>query len=285
MKKEFIMSEEERTVKRKKIEENRMKKSKHSRTNRKINNSKQLIQLLNGSSGSNQPIRKSEIKSEAESSFSDSDVTTSPLDNSSEGFHENPAVTASLNKEITINNLQPTAPEPRSNTRPFILIFIVSQILKIKIGRTLELSPPEVVEHPGDNSPAAINGTLRSQSTINVVDPFNINLETMDALLNTAIRAEYNVVVDLVRGNDNSPLSPVRDRQLNEVEAAKLQELVVANIALLAPLTEERPVDVLHIFINIITFLLIDFRFNLYSFTTVPVTQHYWTLSIWPISP
>jgi hypothetical protein len=79
---------------------------------------------------------------------------------------------------------------------------------------------------------------------MNVADAFNINLQTMDALLNTAISAEYNVVVDLVRGNDTSPLSPVRDRQLNELEMAKLQELVVANKALLAPLTEERPVDV-----------------------------------------
>ncbi len=111
MKKEFIMSEEERTVKRRKIEENRMKKTKHGRTSNKMNNSKQLIQLLNGSGGSSQP-RKSEIKSEAESSFSDSDVTTSPLDNSSEGFHEN---TASSNKGTTINNHQLT-PEPRSNS-------------------------------------------------------------------------------------------------------------------------------------------------------------------------
>ena len=78
---------------------------------------------------------------------------------------------------------------------------------------------------------------------------FNINMETMDALLNTAIRAEYNVSVDLVGGDDpNSPLSPVRDRQLNEIEKAKLQELVVANKALLAPLTEDGPVNVINFF-------------------------------------
>lgn len=79
---------------------------------------------------------------------------------------------------------------------------------------------------------------------MSVADAFNINLQTMDALLNTAISAEYNVVVDLVRGKDTSPLSPVRDRQLNELESAKLQELVVANKALLAPLTEDGPVNV-----------------------------------------
>lgn len=104
------------------------------------------------------------------------------------------------------------------------------------------MSPPE--DFPSDSSPSTTNGVIRSQSTMSVADAFNINLRTMDALLNTAISAEYNVVVDLVRGNDTSPLSPVRDRPLNEVEMAKLQELVVANIALLAPLTEERPVDV-----------------------------------------
>lgn len=106
----------------------------------------------------------------------------------------------------------------------------------------LDLSPPE--DLPSDSSPAALNGMSRSQSTMNVADAYKINLETMDALLNTAIRAEYNVSVDLVRGNDTSPLSPVRDRQLNELESAKLQELVVANKALLAPLTEDGPVNV-----------------------------------------
>lgn len=81
------MSEEERTVKRRKIEENRMKKTKHGRASNKVNSSKQLIQLLNGGTSTAIP-RKGEIKSEAESSFSDSDVTTSPLDNSSEGYQE-----------------------------------------------------------------------------------------------------------------------------------------------------------------------------------------------------
>lgn len=108
----------------------------------------------------------------------------------------------------------------------------------------LELSPPE--DLPSDSSPAALNSTSRSQSTMNVADAFNINLETMDALLNTAIRAEYNVSIEMVRGNDTTPLSPVRDRQLNEIESAKLQELVVANKALLAPLTEDGPVNVSH---------------------------------------
>ncbi|XP_046438501.1 nuclear hormone receptor HR96-like isoform X2 [Daphnia pulex] len=218
MKKEFIMSEEERTVKRRKIEENRMKKTKPGRTNNTKINSKQLIHLLNGG-GSRANQRKSDIKSEAESSFSDSDVTTSPLDNSSEGFHESPA--SSNKATITvISNHQQLTPENR--------------------GRMLEMSPPE--DCPSDSSPSTANGGMRSQS-MSVADAFNINLQTMDALLNTAISAEYNVVVDLVRGNDTSPLSPVRDRQLNELEMAKLQELVVANKALLAPLTEERPVD------------------------------------------
>ena len=109
MKKEFIMSEEERTVKRRKIEENRMKKTKPVRTNNTKNNSKQLIQLLNGG-GSRANQRKSDIKSEAESSFSDSDVTTSPLDNSSEGFHESPA---SSNKATVINSHQQLTTETR----------------------------------------------------------------------------------------------------------------------------------------------------------------------------
>lgn len=93
------MSEEERTVKRRKIEENRMKKTKHGRANNKMNNSKQLIQLLNGSMAN---PRKAEIKSEAESSFSDSDVTTSPLDNSSEGYHD----IASSNKGAILSSHQ-----------------------------------------------------------------------------------------------------------------------------------------------------------------------------------
>lgn len=209
------MSEEERTVKRRKIEENRMKKTKPGRTSNPKNNPKQLIHLLNGG-GNKTNQRKSDIKSEAESSFSDSDVTTSPPDNSSEGLHESPA---SLNKGTLMNNRQQLTSEPR--------------------GRMLEMSPPE--ECPEESSPST--GLLRSHSMMSVADTFNINLQTMDALLNTAISAEYNVVVDLVRGKDTSPLSPVRDRQLNELEAAKLQELVVANKALLAPLTEDGPVN------------------------------------------
>lgn len=109
MKKEFIMSEEERTVKRRKIEENRMKKTKPGRTSNPKNNPKQLIHLLNGG-GNKTNQRKSDIKSEAESSFSDSDVTTSPPDNSSEGFHESPA---SLNKGTLMNNRQQLTSEPR----------------------------------------------------------------------------------------------------------------------------------------------------------------------------
>lgn len=96
MKKEFIMSEEERTVKRRKIEENRMKKTKPKTGG---SSSKQLIQLLNSSSNGsvvvnhptnrNNKMTTNDIKSEvSESSFSDSDVTTSPLDNSSEGYHD-----------------------------------------------------------------------------------------------------------------------------------------------------------------------------------------------------
>lgn len=84
MKKEFIMSEEERTVKRRKIEENRIKKTKsHPQVNKLSSTSHQLVQLLNGG-----PSKK-ETKPEPESSFSDSDVSASPLDNSSEGYHDN----------------------------------------------------------------------------------------------------------------------------------------------------------------------------------------------------
>lgn len=85
----------------------------------------------------------------------------------------------------------------------------------------------------------------QTQSIISLPEGLNINKETMDSILNMAIRAEYNVVTDLVRGNDAGPLSPVRDRSLNDMEAAKLQELVVANKALLAPLTEDGPVNVI----------------------------------------
>ena len=103
----------------------------------------------------------------------------------------------------------------------------------------MELSPPE--DLVSDSSPHDLNSQLS-------VDPMLVNTsETMDAILNTAIRAEYNVAVDLVRGghsDDSSPVSPVRDRQLNELETAKLHELVVANKALLAPLTEDGPVNV-----------------------------------------
>ena len=107
---------------------------------------------------------------------------------------------------------------------------------------------------------------------------FNINMETMDALLNTAIRAEYNVSVDLVRGDDpNSPLSPVRDRQLNEIEKAKLQELVVANKALLAPLTEDGPVNVIIFYYCIVVVFYIGNKivpFNyFYSYTTIRVIR------------
>lgn len=84
MKKEFIMSDEERTVKRRKIEENRLKKIKtNPQVNKLSSTSHQLVQLLNGG-----PSKK-EIKPEPESSFSDSDVSASPLDNSSEGYHDN----------------------------------------------------------------------------------------------------------------------------------------------------------------------------------------------------
>ena len=78
------MSEEERTVKRRKIEENRLKKIKSTpQVNKLSSTSHQLVQLLNGG-----PSKK-EMKPEPESSFSDSDVSASPLDNSSEGYHDN----------------------------------------------------------------------------------------------------------------------------------------------------------------------------------------------------
>jgi nuclear receptor subfamily 1 group I len=128
MKKEFIMSEEERTVKRRKIEENRMKKTKPGRTNNTKNNSKQLIHLLN-SGGSRANQRKSDIKSEAESSFSDSDVTTSPLDNSSEGFHESPA--SSNKATITvISNHQQLTPENRGINK-YLLGFPLHSVINV----------------------------------------------------------------------------------------------------------------------------------------------------------
>lgn len=134
-------------------------------------------------------------------------------------------------------------------------------------GNVPVASPPSAVQ-PGQNSlspstpPQAVQisatpqdclkertSTTEAQVVQEVDDTLlNMTLETMDALLNTAIRAEYNVALDLVRGvgpeGPYSPLSPPRDRQLNEIERAKLQELVVANKALLAPLTEDGPVNV-----------------------------------------
>lgn len=73
MKKEFIMSEEERSVKRRKIEENRMKKTSQRKPTK---NAGRTAGSMN---------KMSEIKSEAESSFSDSDVSASPLGNSLDG--------------------------------------------------------------------------------------------------------------------------------------------------------------------------------------------------------
>lgn len=189
MKKEFIMSEEERTVKRKKIEENRMKKIKHKP---RIKNCKQLIHLLNGGYE-----KGNDIKSEAESSFSDSDVSASPADNSSESFQESLLPL----KETPI---QLTTPKPKGVTDKTTI-------------------------------------TVHKQTPVEV--PLNIKAETIDSLLHTAILAEYNVKLDLVRGNDEGPLSPVRDNPLNEVELAKIQELVTANKALLAPLSEDGPLS------------------------------------------
>ncbi len=102
MKKEFIMSEEERTVKRQKIEENRMKKTKPVRSSATIQKlpgsaAKQLAKILinNDNHGIIQPVQSPPkrppklVKSEAESSFSDSDISASPLlDHSSESFHD-----------------------------------------------------------------------------------------------------------------------------------------------------------------------------------------------------
>ena len=79
--------------------------------------------------------------------------------------------------------------------------------------------------------------------------PSNISADTIDSLLHTAILAEYNVKLDLVRGKNDSPLLPVRDQPLNEVERAKIQELVIANKALLAPLSEDGPLSVSNAFL------------------------------------
>lgn len=111
--------------------------------------------------------------------------------------------------------------------------------------RTPPSVPSSIIIHHNQNHAAESSSQAGDADSL-----FNgINLDTMDALLNTAIRSEYNVAIDLVRGVDSSspysPLSPVRDRQLNEVERGKLQELVVANKALLAPLTEDGPINVI----------------------------------------
>ena len=88
MKKEFIMSEEERTVKRRKIEENRMKKTKPIKQVKGSNSKKKMTLLSNRRGTTN---KKRNIKSEAESensNYSDSDI--SPLDiNSPESSQEN----------------------------------------------------------------------------------------------------------------------------------------------------------------------------------------------------
>ncbi len=79
-----------------------------------------------------------------------------------------------------------------------------------------------------------------------------LNVDTMDSLLNTAIRAEYNVGTRILTGTGTNSdgattgsVSPVRDRSLNPVERGKLDELIVANKALLAPLTQDGPVNVI----------------------------------------
>jgi len=191
MKKEFIMSEEERTVKRKKIEENRIKKIKHKLRNTNCNKKgkQQLVHMLN----------RSYEKISEESSFSDSDISASPLGDSPESF------------------------QSRGSLSP------------LKDTHTAQLCPS--TQHKG--MPSKIQ-TVDEQR----MDNGFMNLESVDSLLNTAIRAEYNVKLDLVQiDDDNSRLSPVplrvRDRQLNKVEGAKLQELVIANKALDAPLSED----------------------------------------------
>lgn len=220
MKKEFIMSEEERTVKRKKIEENRMKKSKPTRGSTLTSGStaRQLVRLLNGGGAAlmattNQApgTNKSDLRSsEAESSYSESDVSPSPLlDNSSESFQDLAAV-----KLASGQGLQRSSAAPESN---------------------------QAVPSPSQQA-------LKADPALGEVDQLFGSLDsTMDTILNTAIRSEYNIGLDLIRGigpeGPYSPLSPVRDRPLNEVERAKLQELVVANKALLAPLTEDGPVN------------------------------------------
>ena len=224
MKKEFIMSEEERTVKRRKIEENRMKKTKPARGSSHATTgpaAKQLVRLLNGAGGAlsgNQvtDTKKAllDVRSEPESSYSESDISPSPvLDNSSESFQDpaTPSVRAPASLQgVAEPNLSLFSPEPAA---------------------AAQCVPIEPKIEPDDDQHLFAN-----------MD------STMEALLNTAIRSEYNVGLDLVRGvaleDPYSPLSPVRDRQLNEMERAKLHELVVANKALLAPLTEDGPVNV-----------------------------------------
>ena len=92
----------------------------------------------------------------------------------------------------------------------------------------------------------------KSASVVHKQLPNGISLsmktETIDSLLHTAILAEYNVKQDLVRGEDDGPLLPIRDQPLNEVERAKIEELVIANKTLLAPLSEDGPLSVSNTF-------------------------------------
>jgi hypothetical protein len=210
MKKEFIMSEEERSVKRRKIEENRMKKCKSGSDHGNKPNH-QLRDLLSNGNGS----KTGEPRSEPESSFSDSDVSASPLDTSLEASPKN---------------------------RPMVIHSMVK-------------SPPPVVKTE-QSAPSCSDTHFHGKELRMVVASSSLNplsLDTVDDLLNTAIRSEYNVGVHLVRGelgdgDGSSPVSPVRDRQLNEMEHGKLHELVVANKALWAPLSEDGPIKVTLLF-------------------------------------
>lgn len=192
------MTEEERSVKRRKIEENRIKKSNVS--NRPSLGQSQLLDQLIGSSvggGSHnyQQHRHQhhELKcrsSEAESSFSDSDISNG-------------------------------------------------------------LSPSVASDGCVESSPSQNQRTPLMQASVGVGKVVDVlNVDTMDSLLNTAIRAEYNVGTRILTGTGTNSdgattgsVSPVRDRSLNPVERGKLDELIVANKALLAPLTQDGPVN------------------------------------------
>ena len=243
MKKELIMSEQERSVKRRKIEENRLKKISEFAECRKVKKSRQLADLL---------LSKSiDGKSEADSSFSDSDISASPLDNSLENSVDGRVHSIQSSSKIAIQTEGIGWYCSEFHIWPTLIQF--SNIIP-------EIVAPSVSALPNSLESSTLCNTDSSNDKLKWVScPFKGELDTVESMMNIAIRAEYNVDVNLVRGDDSSVVSPVRDKQLNEMEQAKLQELVIANKALLAPLIEDGPIKVIELFSSLYHFYLCGF--------------------------